>query len=121
MTHTTRPKQITTILNSLDAAKTDAGSIELETYIAELEARQPTRPTHITSILSDIDSQYPADIVFALETYIANLESNQQVTKRKQKNAPVLEGEPAPIWSHKRAEQRRQRRHRRATLKQTSS
>ena len=113
-------KGCTKCLTPLDrnTAKTNTGSIELETYIAELEARQPTRPTHIISILSDIDSQYPADIVFALETYIANLESNQQATKPKQKT-PVLEGESAPIWSHKRAEQRRQRRQRRATQKQT--
>jgi predicted KAP-like P-loop ATPase len=72
----TRPEQIDKILNSLDAA--DDMTIELETYIADLEAKQPDRPSGITRCLEEVALRHSAEAMASLEAYLLKLEANQQ-------------------------------------------
>lgn len=72
----TRPEQIDNILNSLDAAA--AMTIELETYIADLEAKQPDRPSRITRCLEEVALHHSAEVMVSLEAYLSELEAHQQ-------------------------------------------
>ena len=78
MTQADRSIRITTILKTIDSGDDAEISAELETYIADLEAKQPARPPRIAALLKTIDSQYPADMGISLEVYISDLEAKQQ-------------------------------------------
>ena len=98
----TRPEQIDIILNSLDAEMTT----QLETYIADLEAKQPDRPPKITKWLKEVAQRHSTEAMATLEAYLSQLEANQQ---------PVLldsasESTESLYWrSVRRKEQRRVR------------
>jgi len=106
MTHINRPTQIATILETIGSGEDHEISAELETYIADLEAKQPDRPSRIATILQTVSSQYPVDMGSALEAYIADLEASQQ---------PIPSGkaprDSASLYWHgvKREQQRRAR------------
>jgi len=72
----TRPEQIDSILNSLYSD--DNIVTELETYIADLEAKQPDRPTSITRCLEEVEFHHSAEAMASLEAYLSVLEANQQ-------------------------------------------
>jgi hypothetical protein len=109
-----RPTPITTILNTISSGSDAAVSTQLETYITDLEAKQPDRPKAITEILSMIGSRYTVDSQAVLESYIANLEAKQ----RPIKNQAAFDANNPPIWSQQRTAEREQHRHERALLKQ---
>ena len=112
-----RPIPITTILNTISSGSDRAISAQLETYIADLEAKQPDRPKAITEILSMIGSHYTVDLQAVLETYIANLEAKQQPITQV-KNQVAFEANNPPVWSQQRTAEREQHRQERALLKQ---
>jgi hypothetical protein len=92
--------QITSILKAISLGDGAKISAELESYIAELEAKQPHRPAHITAILSTIRSQYPADMEVSLETYISNLEEKQQAIVPSANHSSSWDPNNPPRWSH---------------------
>lgn len=112
-----RPDQIDSILNSM--GHDDETMIELQTYIADLEAKQPDRPTRITSLLQEVASRCSAEARVSLEVYITQLEANQLVAA-PQSTLPSSRFDPEnpPHWSHQRAVEREQRRRARALRKQ---
>jgi hypothetical protein len=79
MTRAHRPTQIAAILEMLRAEFPADEVASLETYLADLEARQPDRPDHIAAILKAVGSDHPSDTGASLEAYIADLEASQQV------------------------------------------
>ena len=113
-----RPTPITTILNTVSSGSDAAISTQLETYIADLEAKQPDRPKAIIEILSMIGSRYTVDLQAVLETYIANLEAKQQTAAPLKALPPALDPNNPPVWSHQRTAEREQHRRERALLKQ---
>ena len=78
MTHADRPTQIAAILEMLRAEFPADMMASLETYMVDLEARQPDRPDYIAAILKAIGSGNPSDTEASLEAYIADLEARQQ-------------------------------------------
>jgi len=112
-----RPTPITTILKTISSGPDTAISAQLETYIADLEAKQPDRPKAITEILSVIGSRYTVDAQTSLEAYIANLEAKQQPITPVKKSV-AFEANNPPVWSQQRTAEREQHRHERALLKQ---
>lgn len=73
-----RPEQIDRILNDLNPD--DETMIELRTYIADLEAKQPDRPAPIAAILAKVVARCSAEAGASLEVYISQLEANLQST-----------------------------------------
>lgn len=116
MSHVNRPTQISTILETISSGQDKKISTELESYIADLEAKQPNRPARIAEILRSIGAQYPAYIEDSLEVYIADLESSQQPVKPSI-NRHGWDSDNPPIWSHERAMQREHHRKERASQK----
>jgi len=112
-----RPTPITTILKTISSGPDAAISTQLETYIADLEAKQPDRPKAITEILSVIGTHYTVDVQAALEAYIADLEAKQQPITQV-KNQAAFKANDLPVWSQQRTAEREQHRHERALLKQ---
>lgn len=117
MTQITRPTQIATLLQTLTEGDGKALGTELETYIADLEAKQPDRPTRITAILKAIGATHPADIMAILETYVVALEVKQQPAPSNTIQAPLWDPNNPPVWSHQRQVEREQRRRERAVKK----
>jgi hypothetical protein len=117
MTQITRPSQIAAVLRTLSSGDGKALGTELETYIAELEAKQPDRPTRITAILQSIGAWHPADIMTALETYILALEAKQHSAPSDTIQTPLWDPNNPPVWSHQREVERQQRRRERALKK----
>ena len=116
MTHIDRPTQITTILKTIGSGADAEIRAELETYITDLEAKQPDRPTRIAAILRTIGSGYTADIAISLEAYISDLEARQQAVLP---GADHTSWDPdnSPAWSHQRSVEREQHRRERAVKK----
>ena len=119
MTQDKRPTQVSTILTTLGSGD-DPYSVELETYIAELETKQPVRPSRITAILTSIGLQYSADIETALEAYITDLEAKQQLVSNGAEKASPYDPENPPVWSYERAKRREQHRRERAKRKRNN-
>lgn len=115
-----RPTQITTILRTLTSGDNAEISDELESYIADLEAKQPDRPARITEILSIIGSQNSADVSRSLEAYISDLEVRQQIVLPANDFAPSRNPDKLPIWSYQRVLKREQRRRESALKKQNN-
>jgi hypothetical protein len=101
-----RPTQITTFLKTVSSKDDGEIRTELETYIADLEAKQPDRPTRIAAILRTIGSQYPADVRAFLEDYVSDLEARQQTVLPGGNHIPAWDPNNPPIWSHERSVQR---------------
>jgi hypothetical protein len=115
-----RPTQITTILKTICSEDDTAISAELETYIADLEAKQPIRPARVAAILRTIGSQYPADMEISLEAYISDLEARQQADLPGNDHTPSWDPDNPPIWSNQRQVEREQHRRERALRKQNN-
>ena len=113
MKYISRPSPITNVLNTI-SADAHSETAELESYIANLEAKQPDRPSRISEILSMIGLQYSVDVQAILEEYISNLEAKQQ----PRKNQAAFDANNPPVWSQQRTAEREQHRHERALLKQ---
>ena len=120
MKHIDRPTQITTILKTIDSGDDAEISAELETYIADLEARKPGRPTRIAAILRTIDSQYPADMGISLEVYIFDLEAKQQADLPGNDHTPPWNPNNPPAWSRQRSVEHEQRSRERALKKKNT-
>jgi hypothetical protein len=116
MKHIDRPIQISTILKTMSSGDDTKVRAELETYIADLEAKQPDRPMRITAILKDIGAHYPADMRAALEVYVSDLEARQQAVLPDNNLTPTWDTKNPPVWSHERSVQR-DRHHREQALK----
>jgi hypothetical protein len=71
-----RPEQIDSILNSLGTE--DVLITELQTYIADLEAKQPDRPSSITRCLEEVALHQSAETMASIEAYLSELEAHQQ-------------------------------------------
>ncbi len=99
-----RPEQIDNILNSL--APDDETMTELQTYIADLEAKQPDRPERIIAVLKDIAARYPAEAMAFLEAYLSELEANQQSVPPDKAPLPT----ESPYWRSVRREKERKAR-----------
>jgi len=115
-----RLEQIDSILNS--KRPDDATMVELEIYIADLEAKQPDRPSEITRCLEKVELHHSAEAMASLEAYITHLEANQQIAAPPN-NMPSSRFDPEnpPRWSHQRLIERAQRRRVRALKKQNNS
>ncbi len=118
MTFTHRPSEVTTILKTICSGADIKISTQLETYIVNLEAKQPNRPREITEILSVIGSHYTVGLQALLEDYIAKLEATQQPTAQTQTET-ALEANTLPAWSHQRTLERQLHRQERAFKKAT--
>jgi len=117
MKQSDRPAQITAILETIGSGDDAAISAELETYIADLEAKQPHRPARIATILSAIGSQYPPNIGISLAVYISDLEAKQQPALPEEKHTPVYDPNNPPVWSQLHIAEREQHRRERARKK----
>ena len=116
-----RPDQINLFLKTIGTSDDIEIGRELETYIAELEAKQPDRPTRIATILRQIDTQYPEEIGTSLEIYISELEARQQTVPSGNGYIPARDTNNPPVWSHARAVRREQQIRQRALRKQNKS
>ena len=114
MTYHKRPVQIDSILKTLDSGDEADFGTELETYIAELEAKQPVRPSRIVTILVNIGSQYPVEMKAHLDAYITDLEAKQQVQLEEENEVQAYDPENPPVWSYERFMRRQKRRQERA-------
>jgi hypothetical protein len=112
MNVSTRPAHIIATLNTVASNQDAQLSAELETYIADLEAKQPERPRRIADILKTLTDQYPAEEMASLGAYISALEANQQRALTNP-TAP----DKIPMWSHLRTMQREEQRRQRAIRK----
>ena len=121
MNHIERPTQITTILKTIHSGDDPETSAELETYIADLEAKQPDRPSRIAAILKNIGSDYPADMGTSLEAYISDLEAKQQAVQSEHNPAPAWDPNNPPIWSHQHQVEREHHRREQALKKLNNS
>lgn len=121
MKYMDRPIQINTILKTISAHDDTDFSTELETYIGDLESKQPDRPTRIVAILSQIETQYPAEMGISLETYISELEARQQTVASDNNFTPSWDANNPPLWSHARVVRREQQIRQRAVRKQGKS
>jgi hypothetical protein len=108
MIHSDRPTQIATSLEMLRAEFPADMMASLETYMVDLEARQPDRPDYIAAILKAIGSGHSTDTAASLEAYIADLEARQQ-TRLPGTSAPSRDS----VWLYwhgvKRAKQHQER------------
>jgi hypothetical protein len=120
MKHIDRPTQITTILKTIGSGDDAEIRVELETYVAELESRQPDRPGRIKAILKTIGSQYSADVAATLEVYISDLEARQMAVLPDDDYAPSQNPDNPPYWSHVYMVERENRRRERALRKQNN-
>jgi hypothetical protein len=120
MKYIDRPTQITTILKDIFSGVDAEISAELETYIADLEARQPIRPVRIAATMSIIRSQYPDETGISLEAYISGLEARQQAVLPGNGFTPSWDPQNPPVWSQQRSTERKQHRQKRALQKQNN-
>jgi hypothetical protein len=65
-------------LKAIETEYPDDVGTSLETYIADLEAKQPQRPAQISAILKRVDTDHPLDMGLFLEGYVSDLEAKQQ-------------------------------------------
>ena len=108
MTHADRPTNIEEILETIRTEFPEDMVASLETYLADLESRQPDRPAHITTILKMIGSEQMTVMGTSLETYIAVLEAKQRMIASIK---GARSRDPGRMYWHgvERARQRRER------------
>ena len=90
MTHAARPTQIAAILETLRTEFPADIMASLETYMTDLEAKQPDRPDQIVAILKAIDEAHTVDTTAPLEVYIADLEARQQAIPLRKSSQDVV-------------------------------
>jgi hypothetical protein len=117
MKYISRPTPITTILNTI-SVDAHSETAELESYIANLEAKQQGRPSRISEILSVIGSQYSVDVQAILEEYISNLEAKQPAAMPSNEHKVSLDLNNPPVWSHQRTLERERNHKEHALAKQ---
>ena len=108
MAHADRPTQISEILETIRTEFPADMAASLETYLTDLESRQPDRPAHITAILKMIGSEHMTVMGTSLEAYITVLEAGQR-TIPSSKGAKSRGPERMYWHGVERARQRRER------------
>ena len=108
MTQADRPPHIAAIMRTVNTEYPSDMVATLETYLAELEARQPEQLGPIAAILRKIVADLPLDAGAALTAYIASLEARLENISPAQVASPV---EPESLYwrLERRASQRRER------------